>query len=359
MEISHYNLSPEKIESILQELGYKLIDRGQYWHANAAYRSGDNSTALQIWKNSGVWRDFVEGSVPLPFVKLLEAHLGTNDKSVLGKYLSVDSFIGDTSREPNQEDRITMEKVFDEEILEDLFPHYKFYNDKGIDSSVLKLLKGGLATKGQMYQRFVFPIYNNHGQIHGFSGRDMSSRENVPKWKHMGRKSNWIYPYYVPHEDGSLVQKSIEEKNSVILVESIGDLLNLNQHGFYNVLVTFGLDVSPKMICHLIGINVEKIIVSFNNDYNKSINRGARASVKAYLKLLNHFNFNDLFICLPTKIDFGEMNSEDFKKWDEKCQCSLPDRAKSILEFAIKMKESNSLSANLIKNIKILESYAK
>jgi hypothetical protein len=359
MEISHYNLSPERIESILQELGYKLLDRGQYWHANAAYRNGDNSTALQIWKNSGVWRDFVEGSVPLPFVKLLEAHLGTNNKEVIGKYLSLDSLTESFERQPSQEDRITMEKTFDSEILEDLFPHYKFYNDKGISSDILKFLKGGLATKGQMYQRFVFPIYNNHGQIHGFSGRDMSNRENAPKWKHIGRKSNWIYPYYVPNEKGLVVQDVIEEKQSVILVESIGDLLNLNQHGFYNVLVTFGLDISPKMICHLIGVNVEKIIISFNNDYDKSINRGARASVKSYLKLLNHFNFNDLFICLPTKIDFGEMNSKDFKDWSEKCECASPNRAKSILDFALKMKKSKDLPANLIKNIKILESYAK
>ena len=57
MEISHYNLDADKIKQVLEDLGYKLIDRGKYWHANAAYRDGDNNTALQIWKNSGVWRD--------------------------------------------------------------------------------------------------------------------------------------------------------------------------------------------------------------------------------------------------------------------------------------------------------------
>ena len=66
----------------------------------------------------------------------------------------------------------------------------KFYNDKGIDSSILKKLKGGLATKGKMYQRFVFPIYNQHKQIHGFSGRDMATSKDRPKWKHIGRKKS-------------------------------------------------------------------------------------------------------------------------------------------------------------------------
>jgi len=354
MEISHYNLDADKIKQVLEDLGYKLIDRGKYWHANAAYRDGDNNTALQIWKNSGVWRDFVKGSVALPFVKLLEAHLGTNDQNALSKYISLD--YKSPEREPDQQDRLVMEKVYQNEVLDDLFPHYDFYNKKGIDSKNLKLLKGGLATKGKMYQRFVFPIYNEHSQIHGFSGRDMANRD-VPKWKHVGRKSNWIYPYYVPEFNSFPIQEAIDEKKSVILVESIGDLLNLHQNGFKNVLVSFGLDISPKLLCHLVGLSLDKIIISFNNDNNKSVNRGARAAVKTYLKLLNHFDFEQILVCLPTKTDFGEMTPEDFVKWDEKCQCSINERAKSILDFAQKMLDSNDLPKSLAKNIKILKTY--
>tara|TARA_R110001592_G_scaffold130031_7_gene343079 strand:- start:3646 stop:4719 length:1074 start_codon:yes stop_codon:yes gene_type:complete len=354
MEISHYNLDPERIQQILEELGYNLTDRGQYWQSNAVYRNGSNNTALQIWKNSGVWRDFVEGTMPLPFVKLLEAHLGTNNKDVLKKYMTLEH--KPTEKIPAQEDRIVMEKLYDTEILEDLFPHYDFYNRKGIDSAILEFLKGGLATKGKMYQRFVFPIYNEHSQIHGFSGRDMSSRDG-PKWKHMGRKSGWIYPYYVPDHKIFPVQEAIQESSSVILVESIGDLLNLHQHGFKNVLVSFGLELSPKILCHLMSLNVKKIIISFNNDSHKSINRGARAAVKNYLKLMNHFDFEQIRICLPTKNDFGDMTSEDFEDWQGKCDYSPTDRAKSILDFANKMNNSNDLPKNLVKNIKILKKY--
>tara|TARA_R110000772_G_scaffold88958_4_gene184529 strand:+ start:6996 stop:8066 length:1071 start_codon:yes stop_codon:yes gene_type:complete len=356
MEISHYNLDPERIQQILEELGYNLTDRGQYWQCSAVYRNGNNNTALQIWKNSGVWRDFVEGTMPLPFVKLLEAHLGTNNKETLNKYLSLEN--KPAERIPAQEDRIVMEKLYNEDILDDLFPHYDFYNKKGIDSNVLEFLKGGLATKGKMYQRFVFPIYNEHSRIHGFSGRDMTDRGG-PKWKHMGRKSSWLYPYYTPDHKIFPIQEAIEDSNSVILVESIGDLLNLHQHGFKNVLVSFGLDLSPKLLCHLMSLNVEKIIIAFNNDNDKSINRGARAAVKNYLKLLNHFNFEQIHICLPIKTDFGEMLPEDFEQWDSKCQHSLADRAKSILDFSKKMRDSNDLSKALVKNIKILEKHVK
>ena len=351
------NLPPEKIKEILEELGYKLVDRGRYWHSAAAFRNGDNGTALQIWKDSGVWRDFVENSMPLPFSKLLEIHLGTNDKKVLSKYFS-ESY-APAKAEANQNDRLTMEKIYDESLLEDLFPHYSFYKQKGISDNILKFLKGGLATKGHMYQRFVFPIYNAHGQIHGFSGRDMSKRDNVPKWKHLGRKTKWVYPYYIEGKKGFPVQDAIEKERSVIIVESIGDLLNLFEHGFYNVLVSFGLDISPKLLCHLVSLDVDRIIVSFNNDSDKSTNRGARASVKNYLKLLNHFDFHQVSICLPTKNDFGEMDGDDFNSWSSKCKNSIKDNPKLILSFAEKMVNSKDLPASLIKNIKILKSHVE
>ena len=46
----------ERIEKILLELGYNLNDRGKYWQTNAVYRNGDNRTALQIWKDTGIYQ---------------------------------------------------------------------------------------------------------------------------------------------------------------------------------------------------------------------------------------------------------------------------------------------------------------
>ena len=58
--------------SILRNLGYTLSDRGSYWQTSAIYRGGDNKTAISIYKDSGVWTDFVAGSVALPFELLLK-----------------------------------------------------------------------------------------------------------------------------------------------------------------------------------------------------------------------------------------------------------------------------------------------
>ena len=69
----------------------------------------------------------------------------------------------------------------------------------------------------------------------------------------------------------------------MIFVESIGDLLNLNENGYHNVLVTFGLDISTKLICATLSLNLKSIIISLNNDSNSERNRGLEASVKNYL----------------------------------------------------------------------------
>ena len=66
---------------ILIGLGYQLVDKGRYWQTAAIYRGGDSLKSVQIYKDSGVWRDFVAGSGPKPFSALLKATLGTDDIS--------------------------------------------------------------------------------------------------------------------------------------------------------------------------------------------------------------------------------------------------------------------------------------
>jgi len=307
-------MTAEKIKNILSELGYKLSDFGNHWRTNALYRGGKNPTALQIYKDSGVWVDFVKNSAHLPFESLIEATLQTNDSEIIKKLTGGHDFSIERSHEI-EKPKLDMEKTYPESVLSRLLPHYKFYNDKGIDSPVLEFLKSGLATEGAMYQRFVFPIYNSSGQIHGFSGRNMS-RQSVdrPKWKHIGKKSTWIYPYYVGGEDDSVIN-AIESEGSVILVESIGDLLNLHQNGIKNVLVTFGTSLSSSLICFLVSLSCSKVIISLNNDSDKESNRGRIGSFKSYLKLLNYFSKEDIIIHPPTKNDFGDMAPESFPKW--------------------------------------------
>jgi hypothetical protein len=341
-------MSPEKIKDSLIKLGYKLADRGQYWQTNAVFRNGDNKTAIQIYKNTGVWKDHVQNSSFSPFKRLVEITLGTNDQTQVKEFIDEDN-LGDNYNRLTISEKLEMEEIYPESCLERLLPHYKFYNNKGISSETLTALKGGYATTGKLGNRFVFPIYNEHNQIHGFSGRDMAVNSSRPKWKHLGRKKSWIYPLYANQD----TRKAIEETGEVIFVESIGDMLNLHENGYKNVLVTFGLDISSKLICSTLSFNIKKVIISLNNDIGADKNRGLEASIKNYLRLLNYYNPENILICLPLAKDFGEMNEQQFIKWKNKLSSiDLKEQQSFIIQKINQIYKS--LPKNLLKNKKII-----
>ena len=316
-------MTSEKIKSILENLGYKLTDFGNHWRTSALYRGGKNSTALQVYKNSGVWIDYVENSQHLPLKSLVEATLQTNDtkkiSEIMGGYDF--DFSSETKVQENSKPKIEMEKTYPDSILEKLLPHYKFYNDRGISDETLEHFKCGLATEGSMYQRFVFPIYNSNCQIHGFSGRDMTkkpSKNERPKWKHVGKKSKWIYPYYIMDRFGQFpTQEAILESKEVILVESIGDLIRLYDKGFKNVLCIFGTSVSSHLSYHLMSLLPERVVLSLNNDSDKEKNRGQIGALKSYLNLSKLFDIKKILIHPPKACDFGDMKDEEFIGWKQ------------------------------------------
>jgi hypothetical protein len=345
-------MTTEEIRDSLLKLGFNLSDRGAYWQTNAIFRNGDNKTAIQIYKDTGVWKDYVQDTCFFPFKKLVEATLGTNDPSQVNGFMGKKSdfdFHNVTSAPPP---KIEIEETYPVSCLERLLPHYDFYEKKGISIENLQPLRGGLATTGQLNQRFVFPIFDIHGKIHGFSGRDMKGGENRPKWKHLGKKKNWIYPL---HTD-SATKQAIEQNGSVIIVESIGDMLSLRQAGIYNCLVCFGLSISSKLTCALVSLNPDKIILSLNNDIGSAENRGEIASFKNYLNLLSFFDKEKIRICLPSKNDFGEMNSEEIESWKIKLKrVTKESQHQAIKEATKELLSKKKISKAMGSKIKLIE----
>jgi hypothetical protein len=310
-------LSTEEIKNILQSLGYKLTDNGKSWRAAALYRDGDNPNALRIYKNSGVFSDFVEGVQGQPFIKLIERH--KNENPELYENLKKDYQVGDVeviSYQDDEDSKITMNKIWPDSVLRYLFPNTAFYNqEKGITDQTLSIFGGGLAQKGKLYQRYVFPVRNEHGQLCGFSGRSVIKDANVPPWKNIGDKRTWIYPYYTVKS----IREAIDDSQEVIVVESIGDALNLYQNGVYNVIVSFGTAVLPKILGFLASRRLKKITLAFNNDFQTkdNRNRGLEGIYKAYFKLMNHIDLDRLLVKLPSQNDFGLMNSAEIAAWKD------------------------------------------
>tara|TARA_R100000008_G_C3570713_1_gene161929 strand:- start:782 stop:1555 length:774 start_codon:yes stop_codon:yes gene_type:complete len=210
------------------------------------------------------------------------------------------------------------------DYLAKLLPHFKFYNDKGISNSTLKLYKGGLATAGKLNGRFVFPIFDEEdsNQIIGFTGRHLRwhQESEFPKWKHVGRKSNWLYPLCLPDVSTQSLPflESVQESREIIIIESIGDSLALTENKFLNHLVVAGLDLSSKQLSFLLSQELDQIIIATNNDKSKA---GLYAAIKIFIKLLNYFDIDKIRINLPTENDFGDMHTKsvNFKeKWYDK-----------------------------------------
>lgn len=330
-------LNAETVEKVLKGLGYSLTDKGKYWQTNALYRNGDNKTALQIFKETGIWKDFVTGGKYRSFQSLL--YLSGNSDDIKQIIKSLNAY-RDVYFDEVHVPRMPCDEIFTHESVGKLLPHYDFYNKKGISDKILKMYKGGFCMSDKMNGRFVFPIFNEHGQIIGLTGRHLlwTLDSNLAKWKHLGKKSNWIYPVYNTNHNGERFLDSVVAKKEIILIEGIGDSLALSEQEVFNQMVVFGLSLSSKQISFLMSLGLKKIIISYNNDIQGSINRGLVASINAYLKLMSVFDLDVLEIRLPIKKDFGEMleSGVSLDLWRNKkvnqvtCIKYILDKAKSL-----------------------------
>ena len=333
---SQISMSSEDFQGILESIGYNLIDCGDHWRTQALYRDGNNKTAVKIYKNTGVWMDFVANTGSKPFEALVRFTL--KDEKQLAELLGNAKLETATLYTPKE--TIEMERIYPPSSLERLFPNYHFYEKRKISKETQEAFQAGLAGVGKMYRRMVFPIYNEHGQIIGFSGRKVDPDNDYPKWKHIGRRNNWVYPAFNTRTN---VDEEIDSAKEVVLVESIGDAMALYEQDIKNVLVIFGLSVNNNIVNYLSGKSIDHIFIATNNDENSEKNRGFIAAIKSFIKLSNYFDLERLTVKFPPKPynDFGDAHASDcdFTNWltkdiDKEAQLSY------ILDF-VKNNSSN------------------
>jgi len=356
--IQYPHLEQTDIHDALNQLGFKLNDRGAYWQTSAIWRNGDNPTAIQIYKDSGVWCDFVEQGKHQPFSRLVGKVLGTSDKKQIEKYIKVDGIHLDFVEEKDNRVKISMDHIYDITDLKKLLPHHKFYLDRNISLDVLKMYQGGYATAGKMNGRYTFPIFQEKikENIIGYTGRSPRHTKDspFPKWKHIGQRKNWIYPLYIPVKGKYPFLKDAEDKKEIIIVESIGDSLALSENKFLNHMVTFGLSLSSKQICQLVSLNPSTITIAANNDHNKEINIGLEAAIKNFVRLMDFFDISKLCIKLPETNDLSDLHvSNRFDCWATK----NVNREKQ-LNFILKKLESRE-GLRIIPNKKKLQAKIK
>ena len=218
------------------------------------------------------------------------------------------SLVGNTSETnyiiPQIEEKVEIERIYDENIISRLIKDYTYFNQRNIPNEIMAKYDCGLAGEGQQNGRFVFICRNIKGEIIGFAGRSVLGRE--PKWKIMGAKSKFIFP------SKSLSYEFIKESGKVILVESVPCVLSLAKIGLNNTICLFGTSLSQSIMQYLIALSPKSIIISTNLD---KTNIGQEAAKKIQLKLSRLFNSDIISIKLPFKKDFNEMSDDELLKW--------------------------------------------
>ena len=299
-----------EIKDVLQEIGYSNItDGGKYYRMRPIYRDSTNNSSLSAHKETGNFRDFSSnqrGSFN-DLVKLTLNLKSPEDAKrwVRNKGVSI-------TEAKSDKPEIKHPKTYSRDFLDKLPPDHSYWVDRGIDLNVIQEFQGGTCDSGKMKGRYVFPIFNSLQEIIGFSGRDIlpnnpNSDFVRPKWKHIGDKSKWKYPIH-------LNLKILQERKRVILVESVGDMLALWNAGIKNTIITFGVDVSTEILNCLLKLDMDKITISLNNDYDNN-NVGNKAAQKIKNKLLKYFDAHQVKIMLPTKNDFGDMTKSEITDW--------------------------------------------
>lgn len=279
-----------KIEDVFQELGYKLVNHGNYYSTSALYRQGVSPTSLTIYPKNNIIIDWVTGE-KVSLSEIVKASLQLNDLNQAKQWLETKN-VRTTIEQP--ELTLNEPKIFPIEILQNLKPDHSYWLNRGISREVLDELGGGIADLPKMKGRYCFIIWNSKKQIIGIQGRSLDGKN--PVYKILGSKSEFCFPMHVNLKD-------IKQKSEVILVEGVGCALSLMVAGIRNSLVLFGISLSNHQLSTLISLAPRKILVSTNRDHGP----GIIAADKLQRRLWKFFDKRQVEIRLPPGKDFNEV----------------------------------------------------
>lgn len=141
-----------------------------------------------------------------------------------------------------------------------------YYMDKGFSDSVLKEFDVGTClTRGMpMFNRAVFPIYDENEEMVGCAGRDIAGGGldgKRPKWLY-SKGFNCAAHLFNYHR----ALKRVREVGAIILVEGQGDVLNLYQNGIINCVGIFGSHLSDAQCVLLEKSGALTLVLAFDND---------------------------------------------------------------------------------------------
>jgi 5S rRNA maturation endonuclease (ribonuclease M5) len=215
-------------------------------------------------------------------------------------------------------------KIIRSQIIKTLEIPAQYYINRGFSKDILVKYDVGLCTnsKKEMRDRIVVPIYDNtHKYMVGCTGRSIYEKcnkckcyhnptEECPhedyrwkysKWKHNTdfKSQNHLYNLWFAREH-------ILNSNTVIIVESPGNVWKLEENNIHNSVAIFGSSLSDRQKMLLDSSGAMNMIILTDND-----DAGKKAADQIKLKCQNTYR---IFIPTITKADVGEMTTEEINQ---------------------------------------------
>jgi len=269
---------------------HDLIDCESYLQSTCPIHCGDNSTAFTYFKQSGTWVCWTKhchnenGSdilglvmslkeVSLPFaIKFVADALDINDEDLkkIAEKVSISSISNSRSKKKEK-------SRYDISCLSRLEDH-NYLISRGFSKGIISAFMSGFARKGLMANRIVFPIFDEIGDLVGFSGRIVFekcvkceryhngvkcfSKATRAKWKHSKglQKASILYNL-------NNAKDSILKKKKVIICEGIFDCMKLYQVGVENVVAILGSKITSQQIRLLLSLgHIDTVYLIGDND---------------------------------------------------------------------------------------------
>lgn len=215
-------------------------------------------------------------------------------------------------------------KITRSQIIKTLDIPAQYYLDRNFSEDILKKYDVGLCTntKKEMRERIVVPIYDRaYEYMVGCTGRSIyekcenckchhnpndhcpnsDDRWKYSKWKHNVdfKSQNHLYNMW-------FAKDYILQTNTVILVESPGNVWKLEENNIHNSVAIFGSSLSDRQKILLDASGAMNIVILTDND-----EAGRKAADQIRQKCQNTYR---IFMPTINKLDVADMTSEEINK---------------------------------------------
>lgn len=237
---------------------------------------GDNPTAFFLNKETGTWKCFtnrchydfggdmvglVAGLMSINKVEAARWIINTFSDGI--EMISEDDieraiFIkGKTKKEKRSN------KIFNKELLSTLKNKSIYGESRGLSYNVLAKFNAFecLDRNKPLYNRLCFPIFDPSDQLIGFTGRDITDKQE-PKWLHLPCNILISETFFGLNH----ARDEIKKKKTAIITEGPFDVLRIAEAGIDNVIGLLGTEISQKQIKILLNLGVRNIVFALDPD---------------------------------------------------------------------------------------------